>query len=89
MVSVSFLGVKGETLLHALEDEGIYVSTGSACSSHSRNANSHVLKEIGLSGKEIGGTIRFSFNPYNTFEEADYAAEKLKNCLKFLRRIKI
>lgn len=89
VVSVSFSGVRGETLLHALEDEDIFVSTGSACSSHSKNAKSYVLKEIGLSNREIDGTIRFSFSALNTLEEVDYTIDKLKKCLSFLRRVKI
>ena len=89
VLSISFLGVKGEALLHALEDEGVFVATGSACSSNTKNSRSYVLKEIGLSDREIDGTIRFSFNPRNTILEVDYTIDKLKKCLSFLRRIKI
>ena len=89
VLNISFLGIRGETLLHALEGEGIYVSTGSACSSHSKSPRSHVLEAIGLTNREIDGAIRFSFNPNNTMDEVDYCIEKLKKCLNFLRRIKI
>jgi cysteine desulfurase len=89
VLNISFLGVRGEALLHALEDEGIFVATGSACSSNVKNSRSYVLKEIGLLDREIDGTIRFSFNPINTTVEVDYTIDKLKKCLNFLRRIKV
>ncbi len=88
VLSVSFSGVRGEVLLHMLEDKGIFVSTGSACSARD-NKESHVLKAIGLTGEEIRGTIRFSFSQFNTKEEIDYTMEVLDKSLKFLRRIKI
>lgn len=86
LLSVSFIGVRAEVLLHALEDKGIYVSTGSAC--HSKDTrDSHVLKSIGLKDEEIKGTVRFSFNEDNTTEEIDYVMEQLEKSLKFLRRV--
>ncbi len=75
IVSISFPGVKGEVLLHYLESEGIYVSTGSACSSKSRNI-SHVLSAIGLNQREADGTIRFSFGIENTKEDINYTIRK-------------
>lgn len=86
VLSVSFEGVKGEVLLHALEADGIYVSTGSACSARSHH-ESHVLKAIGLKPEEIRGTIRFSFSEQNTKEEVDYTIKSLDKNLKFLRRL--
>lgn len=88
VLSVSFLGVKGEVLLHMLEDKGIFVSTGSACSAKD-NKESRVLGAIGLSKNHIMGTIRFSFSEFNTMEEVDYTVDTLNKSLKFLRRIKI
>lgn len=88
ILNVSFLGVKGEVLLHSLEEKGIYVSTGSACSAK-RNSKSYVLSAIGLSDDELRGTIRFSFCEMNTKEEVDYTLEVLEKSLKFLRRLKI
>lgn len=87
ILSVSFKGIRGEVLLHMLEDKGIYVSTGSACSSK-QYKESTTLKNIGLSSEEIEGTIRFSFNYENSKEEVDYVIENLKQALNFLRRIK-
>ncbi len=87
ILSVSFPGVRGEVLIHALEEKEIYVSTGSACASK-KLSHSVILPEIGLSIKEAEGTVRFSFNEDNTKEEVDYVIENLKNVLIFLRRLK-
>ncbi|WP_294153127.1 cysteine desulfurase family protein [uncultured Clostridium sp.] len=90
ILNVSFRGVRGEVLLHFLEENGIYVSTGSACSSkeRARIGGSYVLKSLGLTVDEIGGGIRFSFSDDNKPEEVDYTVEILEKGLKFLRRIK-
>ncbi|MDP4090295.1 MAG: cysteine desulfurase family protein [Bacillota bacterium] len=85
ILSVSFTGVRGEVLLHLLEEKGIYVSTGSACSSRERN-DSHVLRALGLKTENLKGTIRFSFSEYNSRDEVDYTIEVLQKSLKFLRR---
>jgi len=86
ILNISFKGVRGEVLLHYLEDNGIYVSTASACSSHGKG-KSHVLKAIGLKDEEIEGAIRFSFSHYNTIEEMDYAVSKLIQSVKDIRKI--
>lgn len=89
ILNVSFKGVRGEVLLHLLEDKDIYVSTGSACSSKTRiSKGSHVLRAINKSGAEIESAVRFSFSPYNTKEEVDVIIDTLKSSLTFLRRIK-
>jgi len=86
VVSVSFIGIRAEVLLHLLEEGNIYVSMGSAC--HSKDTkDSHVLKAIGLMDKEIKGNIRFSFNEINTKEEIDYTIDILVKSLNFLRRV--
>lgn len=87
ILNVSFRGIRGEVLLHYLEEKNIYVSTGSACSSKEREklGGSYVLKAINLSKDEIGGGIRFSFSDDNTLEEVDYTIEVLKEALGFLR----
>lgn len=86
ILNVSFLGVRGEVLLHTLEQSDIYVSTGSACSSK-KKGQSHVLKAMGLSDREIEGAIRFSFNEFNTMEEMDYVLTELKNAVLKFRRL--
>lgn len=85
VVSVSFEGVRSEVLLHALEDKGIYVSSGSACSSHHPGI-SGTLKGIGVAQKYLDATIRISFGIFNTKEEIDYCIDTLKELLPVLRR---
>ena len=85
IVSVSFEGVRSEVLLHALEDKGIYVSSGSACSSNHPGI-SGTLKGIGVAQKLLDSTIRISFSIFNTKEEVDYTIDVLKELLPVLRR---
>lgn len=85
IVSASFAGTRSEVLLHALEEKGIYVSSGSACSSN-HPAVSGTLKGIGVKADLLDSTLRFSFGVYNTKEEADYCIEALKSLLPVLRR---
>lgn len=85
IVSASFEGVRSEVLLHALEDKGIYVSSGSACSAHHPGI-SGTLKGIGVSPKLLDSTVRFSFGIFNTKEEVDYCIETLTELLPVLRR---
>ena len=88
ILSISFIGTRGEVLLHYLEGEEIYVSTGSACSSKGKSkGKSRVLDSIGLSDKEIEGTIRFSFSHFNTLEQIDYAVPKIKWAVEEIRKI--
>lgn len=88
VVSVSFDGItKSEVLLHALEDRGIYVSSGSACSSN-KPALSETLKAIGVKRELLGSTLRFSFSDYTTMEELEYTLGALKELLPVLRKYK-
>ncbi len=87
IVSASFEGVRSEVLLHALADKGIYVSSGSACSSHHPGV-SGTLKGIGLAPKYLDATLRFSFGMFNTKEEIDYCMEVLQGLLPMLRKYK-
>jgi len=87
IVSVSFAGVRSEVLLHALEDRGIYVSSGSACSSHHPGI-SGTLKGIGIAQEYLDATLRFSFSLFNQKEEIDYCIDTLKELLPQLRRFK-
>lgn len=86
IVSVSFRGVRSEVLLHALEEKGIYVSSGSACSSNKKLPVSTVLKEIGMERELLDATLRFSFSRYNTEEELAYCVDVLRELLPVLRR---
>lgn len=85
ILSASFLGVRSEVLLHTLEEKGIYVSAGSACSSHKRKA-AGTLSAMGMEAAQRESTLRFSFSEENTFEEVDYALEVIGQVLPILRR---
>lgn len=85
IVSASFAGVRSEVLLHALEEKGIYVSAGSACSSHHPGVSS-TLAAIGLEPKWRDGTLRFSMSMDTTEEEIDTVLQALAELLPFLRR---
>jgi len=69
-VHFTFLGINGEDLLIKLDEDGIFASTGSACSSN-RQKESHVLKAIGLNHLEISGSIRFTLGIQNTIEDLE------------------
>lgn len=85
ILNVSFRGVKGEVLLHYLEQKGIYVSTGSACSS--KKKGSHVLNEMKLTPVEIEGAIRFSLSDLNTEEDIKSVIPVLVESVNDLRMI--
>ena len=85
IVSAGFEGTRAEVLLHALEDRGIYVSSGSACSSNHPGV-SGTLKGIGVKDSLLDATLRFSFGVYNTEDEVDYCLEQLRELLPMLRR---
>lgn len=85
IISVGFAGVRSEVLLHALEERGIYVSSGSACSSN-HPAVSGTLKAIGVEKELLDATVRFSFCKDTTKEELEYTLTVLKELLPQLRR---
>jgi cysteine desulfurase len=85
IVSVSVAGVRAEVLLHTLEDKGIYVSAGSACSSNKPSV-SRTLKSIGLKENLLDSTVRFSFCVETTTEEIDYALQVLGEVIPVLQR---
>lgn len=85
IISVSFEGVKSEVFLHALEDKGVYVSAGSACSSHHPQP-SVTLTAIGLPKNLMDSTLRISMSELTTEEELDYALQQMKELLPVLRR---
>lgn len=85
IVSVSFEGVRSEVLLHALEEKGIYVSAGSACSSNKPSV-SRTLQAIGVKKELLGSTLRFSFSFETTEAEIDYCIQELRELLPVLRR---
>lgn len=85
IVSASFLGVRSEVLLHALEEKGIYVSSGSACSSNHPSI-SGTLRAMGVKKELLDSTLRFSLSIFNKKEEVDYCIQALEELLPLLRR---
>lgn len=85
IISVGFAGIRSEVLLHALEEKGIYVSSGSACSSNHPQI-SGVLKGIGAKQEFLDATLRFSMSEFTTLGEIDDTLETLYNIVPMLRR---
>ncbi len=85
IVSVSVDDVRAEVMLHALEDRGIYVSSGSACASN-KPAISETLKGMGLPKEHLESTLRFSFSVFTTREDLDEAVRALQELLPLYRR---
>ncbi len=77
IINIAFPGIKSEVMLHSLEQDGIYVSSGSACSSRKKEY-SHVLEALGVDENLIDSSIRFSLSCMNTKEEIDYTVKKVK-----------
>lgn len=87
VVSVSVRGVRSEVLLHALEDKGIYVSAGSACSAR-KPQPSATLRAMGIEQELLGSTIRFSFSVFTTMEEINYTLQTMYDIIPMLRKYK-
>ena len=85
ILSISVMGVRSEVLHHSLEERGIYVSAGSACSSHKRKPSA-TLAAMGMSKDQIESTVRLSFCEENTIEEADYFLQVMGELVPMLRR---
>lgn len=85
ILNVSFANIRSEVLLHSLEEKGILVSSGSACSSRSKKT-SRVLKALKIEKAFENGTIRLSFSKYSSMAEASYFFEALKEIVPFLRK---
>ena len=86
VLNISFAGTRGEVILHTLEEDDIYVSTGSACSSN-KSGDSHVLKAMGLSYKQIESALRFSFGGFETKEQMDFVIDRLKAAVTRFRKL--
>ncbi len=85
IISLSIKDIRAEVLLHALEEKGIYVSAGSACSSN-KPRTSATMKAIGAEHWQLDSTIRISLSPHTTEDEISYAAEQLKVLVPQLRK---
>lgn len=85
IVSVAFVGVRSEVLLHTLEERNIYISAGSACSTHKRSG-SPTLTALRIPREQMESTVRFSFCENTTKEQLDYTLDVLREVLPVLRR---
>ena len=85
IVAASIAGIRSEVMLHSLEDKGVYVSAGSACSSH-KHTVSDTLSAMGLSTEYMDSTIRFSLSVFTTEEEIEYTLKCLYELVPMLRR---
>ncbi len=85
IISVSIEDVRAEVMLHALEDKGVYVSSGSACASN-KPAISATLKAIGVDKKLLDSTIRLSMSTFTTKEEIDYTIECMEEIIPKLKK---
>ncbi len=85
IVNLSVAKIRSEIMLHYLEQFGIYVSSGSACS---KGAKSHVLAAFGYPAERIDTALRVSFSPETTIDDIDYFAEKLKEGSTSLMKMK-
>jgi len=86
IINLSFLGLKGETLVHALEGRGIYVSTGSACSSR-RPETSHVIRALGKDKRIQEGSVRFSLSPFTTENDIEEAVSAVIEVVRELEGV--
>ena len=86
ILNMSFLGVKGEILVHALSEKKLYVSMGAAC--RSRSAKKSALELMRFSRGIYDSAIRFSFSHLNTIEEANVALELIADQVRKLRKMK-
>lgn len=87
VVSISFLKIKGEVLVHSLEQDGIYISTGSACSS--KKAGNRILEAMNFSNDDVIGSVRISFSPYHEYD-LDYIVSCFeKNVLRFEKNVNV
>ena len=85
ILNMSFIGVKGEVLVHMLSERGVYVSTGAACKSR-KNVKT-ILEAMGYDKARAESAVRLSFSHLNTMVEAEYARNVIAECVTTLRRI--
>ncbi len=86
ILNLSFSGLKGEVIVHMLEEKGIYISMSSACSSHNKTKKTS-LSSIGLNQQRIDGTIRISISEFTTIEECKYLIKELSNTIERLKNL--
>ena len=84
ILDVAFSNIKAEVLLHMLEEEEIYVSSGSACS---KGEESRILKALDVDKKYIDGAVRFSFSDNISKEDLDFTIEVLQRSIEMIRMV--
>lgn len=90
ILTLTVAGVRGEVLLHILEDRGVLVGNGSACSSNTKNRYSRVILACGLNERLADGVIRLSFSNTTTLEEIEQGAQILnESALELKKRMKV
>ncbi len=87
ILNIAMIGLRSEIILHSLEQKGIYVSSGSACSSN-KPSPSHVLTAMGYKPQRVDSSIRISFNSENTMEEADMFCDALSDIARVNKKIR-
>lgn len=85
ILNVSFKNLRGEVLVHYLENKGIYISTGSACSSKAKK--NRILEAIKLEKDYVDGTVRISLGYFNNLDEVEYVIENMKQSVEDIRKI--
>ena len=83
ILNISVNGYRSETMLHFLESQGIYVSSGSACA---KGEGSYVLREMGIDKKQVDSALRISFSKNNTKEDIDRLVQGILSATQKLRR---
>jgi len=83
ILNMSFMGIKGETLAHALESEGIFISTGSAC--NAKHPGQSSLAALNIGTERVNSAVRFSFSDINTLDEAKTCKDTVIKTVKILR----
>ena len=87
ILNIAMIGLRSEIILHSLEQKGIYVSSGSACSSN-KPSPSHVLMAMGYKPERVDSSIRISFNGENSIEDADVFCDTLADIARINKKIR-
>ena len=87
ILNIAMIGLRSEIILHSLEQKGIYVSSGSACSSI-KPSPSHVLMAMGYKPERVDSSIRISFNGENSIEDADVFCDTLADIARINKKIR-
>ena len=87
ILTIGVEGLRGETILHEVNDKGLIIGTGSACASNEKKRYSRVILACGVAESVADGILRLSFSPENTVEEIERAAEILNETVKNRKEI--